>query len=70
MEDEYLLRRNNGIKVFLEEVQDLDTNDLLIDESSAPKPIQVHKKEACKFGRVQWIDMWDISSWMTSILST
>ena len=52
LEDEYLLRRDCGSKVVLEEVPDLNTNATSLDENSVPKNLQVHTKAPRRTGRV------------------
>ena len=44
LEDEYLLKRDSGSKVVLEEVSDPDTNTISLDENLVPKNFQVHTK--------------------------
>ena len=45
-EDEYLLRRDSGSKVVLEEVPDPNTNATSLDENSVPESLQVHRGTA------------------------
>ena len=52
LEDEYLLRRDSGSKVVLEEVLDLNTNATSLDENSVPKNLQVHTEASHRTGRV------------------
>ena len=52
LEDEYLLRRDSGSKVVLEEVPDLNTNATSLDENSVPENLQVHTEAPGRTGRV------------------
>ena len=52
LEDEYLLRRDSGSKVVLEEVLDLNTNATSLDENSFPENLQVHTEAPRRTGRV------------------
>ena len=52
LEDEYLLRRDSGSKVVLEEVLDPNTNATSLDENSIPENLQVHTKALRSTGRV------------------
>ena len=52
LEDEYLLRRDSGSKVVLEEVPDPNTNTTSLDENSVPENLQVHTEAPCRTGRV------------------
>ena len=52
LEDEYLLRRDSGSKVVLEEVPDLDTNVTSLDENLALKNLQVQTKAPRRSARV------------------
>ena len=52
LEDEYLLRRDSGIKVVLEEVLDPNTNATSLDENSVPENLQVHTEAPRRIGRV------------------
>ena len=52
LEDEYLLRRDSGSKVVLEEVLDPNTNATLLDENLVPENLQVHIEVPRRTGRV------------------
>ena len=52
LKDEYLLRRNSGSKVVLEEVLDPNTNATSLDENSVPENLQVHTEAPRRTGRV------------------
>ena len=52
LEDEYLLRRDSGSKVVLEEVLDPNTNATSLDENSVPESLQVHTEAPRRTGRV------------------
>ena len=52
LEDEYLLRRDSGSKVVLEEVPDSNTNATSLDENSVPENLQVHTEAPRRTGRV------------------
>ena len=51
-EDEYLLRKDSGSKVVLEEVRDSNTNATSLDENSLPENLQVHTEAPRRTGRV------------------
>ena len=46
------MRRDNESKVVLEEVLDLNTNDISLDENSVPKNLLVHSEAPRNFSRV------------------
>ena len=52
IEDEYILRRDSGSKVVLEEVPDSNTNATSLDEKSVPKNLQVRTEAPCRTGGV------------------
>ena len=52
LEDEYLLRRDSGSKVVLEEVPDLNTNATSLDENSVSENLQVHTEAPRRTSRV------------------
>ena len=52
LEDEYLLRRDSGGKVVLEEVLDPNTNSTSLDENSVPENLQVYIEAPRRTGRV------------------
>ena len=52
LEDEYLLRRDSGSKVVLEEVTDPNTNATSLDENSVPESLQIHTEVPRRTGRV------------------
>ena len=52
MEDEYLLRRDSGSEVVLEEGPDPDTNTTLLDENSIPGNLKLHIEAPCRSDRV------------------
>ena len=52
LEDEYILRRDSGSKVVLEEVLDPNTNATLLDENSVLENLQVHTEALRRTGRV------------------
>ena len=52
LEDEYLLRRDSGSKVVLEEVLDPNTNATSLDENSVSESLQVHTEAPRRTGRV------------------
>ena len=52
LEDEYLLRRDSGRKVVLEEVLDLNINVTLLDENPVPENLQVHTEAPRRTSRV------------------
>ena len=53
LEDDYLLRRDSGSKVELEEILDPDTNTTSLDENSATKNLQIHIEALPRFDKVQ-----------------
>ena len=52
LEDEYLVRRDSGSKVVLEEVPYLNTNATSLDENLVPENLQVHTEAPRRTGRV------------------
>ena len=52
LEDKYLLRRDSGSKVVLEEVLDPNTNAISLDENLVPENLQVHIEAPRRTGRV------------------
>ena len=52
LEDGYLLRRDSGSKLVLEEGLDPNTNATSLDENSVLENLQVHTEATCRTGRV------------------
>ena len=52
LEDEYLLRRDSGSKVVLEEVLHPNTTATSLDDNSVPENLQVHTEALRRTGRI------------------